>query len=214
MATQKQRQAARKNVKKAQAGARKKKTITKLSSKTRSAPRSRGRQGCGEARSVQGHRERCGRDDRDRATARGGAAGYRGTLEDGQGPADSGGGPEAPVTLLTSSRLQSAARTTLGFCLGSGPRQYRTGPRLYQERRPRNGGREAIIEWPGPVAQWVEQRTHNRRPESGESGLMEPIARCWARTGIPFAHARSIRIWADKRLVCPIAQAGDVSALK
>ena len=37
MATQKQRQAARKNVKKAQAGARKKKTITKLSSKTRSA---------------------------------------------------------------------------------------------------------------------------------------------------------------------------------
>jgi hypothetical protein len=37
MATQKQRQAARKNVKKAQAGARSKKTITKLSSKTRSA---------------------------------------------------------------------------------------------------------------------------------------------------------------------------------
>jgi hypothetical protein len=37
MATQKQRQAARKNVKKAQAGARKKKTITKLSAKTRSA---------------------------------------------------------------------------------------------------------------------------------------------------------------------------------
>jgi hypothetical protein len=37
MATQKQRQAARKNVKKAQAGARKKKTITKLSSRTRSA---------------------------------------------------------------------------------------------------------------------------------------------------------------------------------
>ncbi len=37
MASQKQRQAARKNVKKAQAGARKKKTITKLSSKTRSA---------------------------------------------------------------------------------------------------------------------------------------------------------------------------------
>jgi Rho termination factor, N-terminal domain len=37
MATQKQRQAARKNVKKAQAGARKKKTITKLSRRTRSA---------------------------------------------------------------------------------------------------------------------------------------------------------------------------------
>jgi len=37
MATQKQRQAARKNVKKAQAGARKKKTISKLPSKTRSA---------------------------------------------------------------------------------------------------------------------------------------------------------------------------------
>src|SRR4051812_45001696 len=37
MATQKQRQAARKNVKKAQKGARQKKTITKLSSKTRSA---------------------------------------------------------------------------------------------------------------------------------------------------------------------------------
>src|ERR671934_73162 len=37
MATQKQRQAARRNVKKAQAGARKKKTITKLSSKTRTA---------------------------------------------------------------------------------------------------------------------------------------------------------------------------------
>ena len=37
MATQKQRQAARKNVKKAQSGARKKKTITKLSKKTRTA---------------------------------------------------------------------------------------------------------------------------------------------------------------------------------
>jgi hypothetical protein len=37
MATQKQRQAARKNVKKAQAGARKKKTITKLPAKTRRA---------------------------------------------------------------------------------------------------------------------------------------------------------------------------------
>jgi hypothetical protein len=37
MATQKQRQAARKNVEKAQAGARREKTITKLSSKTRSA---------------------------------------------------------------------------------------------------------------------------------------------------------------------------------
>jgi hypothetical protein len=37
MATQKQRQAARKNVKKAQSGARKKKSITKLSKKTRSA---------------------------------------------------------------------------------------------------------------------------------------------------------------------------------
>jgi hypothetical protein len=37
MATKKQRQAARKNVKKAQSGARKKKTITKLSKKTRSA---------------------------------------------------------------------------------------------------------------------------------------------------------------------------------
>lgn len=37
MATEKQRQAARRNVKKAQAGARRKKTITKLSSKTRSA---------------------------------------------------------------------------------------------------------------------------------------------------------------------------------
>ena len=37
MATRKQRQAARKNVKSAQKGARKKKSITKLSSKTRSA---------------------------------------------------------------------------------------------------------------------------------------------------------------------------------
>jgi hypothetical protein len=37
MATQKQRQAARKNVKKAQAGARQKKTITRLSERTRSA---------------------------------------------------------------------------------------------------------------------------------------------------------------------------------
>jgi hypothetical protein len=37
MATQKQRQAARKNVKKAQSGARQKKTITKLSKKTRTA---------------------------------------------------------------------------------------------------------------------------------------------------------------------------------
>jgi hypothetical protein len=37
MATQKQRQTARKNVKKAQAGARRKRTITKLPSKTRSA---------------------------------------------------------------------------------------------------------------------------------------------------------------------------------
>ena len=37
MATQKQRQTAKKNVNKAQAGARRKKTITKLSSKTRSA---------------------------------------------------------------------------------------------------------------------------------------------------------------------------------
>lgn len=37
MATKKQREAARKNVKKAQVGARRKKTITKLSSKTRSA---------------------------------------------------------------------------------------------------------------------------------------------------------------------------------
>jgi hypothetical protein len=37
MASQKQRQAAKKNVKKAQAGARQKKSITKLSSKTRSA---------------------------------------------------------------------------------------------------------------------------------------------------------------------------------
>src|SRR5918999_805439 len=37
MATQKQRQTAKKNVKKAQAGARRKKTITTLSSKTRSA---------------------------------------------------------------------------------------------------------------------------------------------------------------------------------
>jgi hypothetical protein len=37
MASQKQREAARKNVKKAQAGARKKKTIAKLPKKTRSA---------------------------------------------------------------------------------------------------------------------------------------------------------------------------------
>jgi hypothetical protein len=37
MATPRQRQAARKNVKKAQAGARNKRTITKLSAKTRSA---------------------------------------------------------------------------------------------------------------------------------------------------------------------------------
>jgi Rho termination factor, N-terminal domain len=37
MATRKQRQAARRNVKKAQSGARQKKTITKLSGKTRSA---------------------------------------------------------------------------------------------------------------------------------------------------------------------------------
>jgi hypothetical protein len=37
MATQKQRQAARRNVKKAQTGARKKKTITKLSKKTRTS---------------------------------------------------------------------------------------------------------------------------------------------------------------------------------
>jgi hypothetical protein len=37
MATQKQRQAARKNVKKAQTGARKKRTLTKLSSRTRSS---------------------------------------------------------------------------------------------------------------------------------------------------------------------------------
>jgi hypothetical protein len=37
VATRKQRDTARKNVKKAQAGARKKKTITKLSKKTRSA---------------------------------------------------------------------------------------------------------------------------------------------------------------------------------
>ena len=37
MATEKQRQAARKNVKKAQSGAREMKTISKLSSKTRSA---------------------------------------------------------------------------------------------------------------------------------------------------------------------------------
>src|SRR6059058_5245499 len=37
MATEKQREAARKNVKKAQTGARKKRTITKLSSRTRSA---------------------------------------------------------------------------------------------------------------------------------------------------------------------------------
>ena len=37
MATQKQRQAARKNVRKAQAGARRKKTIAKLPSQTRSA---------------------------------------------------------------------------------------------------------------------------------------------------------------------------------
>ena len=37
MATRKQKQAARKNVKKAQSGARKKKTITKLSKKTRTA---------------------------------------------------------------------------------------------------------------------------------------------------------------------------------
>jgi hypothetical protein len=37
MATRKQRQTARKNVKKAQAGARKKKTITKLSKRTRTS---------------------------------------------------------------------------------------------------------------------------------------------------------------------------------
>ena len=37
MATQKQRQAARRNVKKAQTGARQKRTISKLSSKTRTA---------------------------------------------------------------------------------------------------------------------------------------------------------------------------------
>jgi Rho termination factor, N-terminal domain len=37
MATQKQRQAARRNVKKAQSGARRKKSITKLSKRTRSA---------------------------------------------------------------------------------------------------------------------------------------------------------------------------------
>ena len=37
MATEKQRQAARRNVRKAQAGARRKKTITKLSSQTRKA---------------------------------------------------------------------------------------------------------------------------------------------------------------------------------
>lgn len=46
MASQKQRQAARRTVKQAQTGARRKKTITKLSKKTRSAG-PRGREGGG-----------------------------------------------------------------------------------------------------------------------------------------------------------------------
>jgi hypothetical protein len=50
MASQKQRETAKKNVKKAQAGARQKKTITKLSSKTRSALGREGARAVGQER--------------------------------------------------------------------------------------------------------------------------------------------------------------------
>ena len=57
MATEKQRRAARKNVKKAQAGARQKKTITKLSKQTRSAL---GREGAKAAARKRGASKRTG----------------------------------------------------------------------------------------------------------------------------------------------------------
>jgi hypothetical protein len=89
MATQKQRRVARKNVKQAQAGARRKRTIAKLPKKTRTAL---GREGAKAAARKRGatkwHGHRRWGDDRHRAAARGRAARDRGALEDGQGVAD------------------------------------------------------------------------------------------------------------------------------
>src|SRR5215213_5475027 len=72
MATQKQRQAARRNVKKAQAWG------------------------------FQGHRQRGRRDDGERAAARGRTARNRGALEDGQGATGPRRRPEAPLALIAT----------------------------------------------------------------------------------------------------------------
>lgn len=55
MASQKQRQAARRNVKRAQAGARQKKTITKLPKNPHGARTRGGQGGSAQARGHQGH---------------------------------------------------------------------------------------------------------------------------------------------------------------
>jgi hypothetical protein len=66
--------------------------------------RSRGGQGRSpQARRIEGHRVRRWRDDRDGATTRGCAARCRGPLQDGQGPADPGGGAEALALVLRGS---------------------------------------------------------------------------------------------------------------
>ena len=100
MATQKQRAAARKNVKKAQSGARQKKTITKLSKQTRS---DLGREGAKAAARKRGDSKGTGSGagamtvtELQREAAR---LGIDGPFQDGQGPTDPGGRTEAALLL-------------------------------------------------------------------------------------------------------------------
>src|SRR3954453_19843734 len=62
-----------------------------------------------EARSIEGHRQRRRRHDRHGAAARGREARHRGPVEDGQGSADPGGRPEAPVALVRAASGAAAA---------------------------------------------------------------------------------------------------------
>ena len=85
MATQKQRETARKNVKKAQTGARQKRTISNLSQRHALGARPRGREGGGaQARRVEGNGHGRRRDDGDRAPPGGRTSGIEGRSKMGK----------------------------------------------------------------------------------------------------------------------------------
>jgi hypothetical protein len=89
MATQKQRQVARKNVKQAQAGARRKRTIAALPKKTRTALGREGAKAAARKRgATKGTGTGAGAMTVTELRRRGRAARDRGALEDGQGVAD------------------------------------------------------------------------------------------------------------------------------